>query len=159
MKIDDLLDKYFEGETSAAEEKEIRAFFAAGDIPPHLSAYKPLFAYIDEEIAVTPKRLSPMPQNKRIVLYLLSGVAAAILLIFGIRSVYSSYETRYCSENYVVINGRCYTDIHTIRNMALEALKEVATPANEYFPDNSESFEKEAFEMQLKELGTFFNEE
>lgn len=160
MKIDDLLDKYFEGETSAAEEKEIRAFFAAGEVPPHLSAYKPLFAYMDEEIAITPKRHSPTLQRKSTVLYLLSGVAAAILLLFCVRSVYTSYETRFCSKNYVVINGRCYTDIHKVRNMAFEALKEVATPANEYFPDNSqEALEKEMIEMQLKELGTLFNEE
>lgn len=161
MRIEELLDKYFEGNTSTAEEKELRSFFASGNIPPHLSAYKPLFAYFDEEIATSKEVVStPMRQDKRIVLYLLSGVAAALLLIFGIRSVYTSYDTVHCAENYVVINGRCYTDIHTVRNMALEALKEVATPAEEYFPDESESYsEKEIFKMQLKELGSLFNEE
>ena len=37
-------------------------------------------------------------------------------------------------DNYVVINGRCYTDIHKVRSMALEALQEVAIPTDAYFP-------------------------
>ena len=48
--IEELLERYFEGETSAAEEKQIRAFFASGEVPEHLAAYAPLFAYFDEEI-------------------------------------------------------------------------------------------------------------
>lgn len=46
--IEELLERYFEGETSAAEEKQIRAFFASGEVPEHLAAYAPLFAYFDE---------------------------------------------------------------------------------------------------------------
>ena len=42
--IEELLERYFEGETSAAEEKQIRAFFASGEVPEHLAAYAPLFA-------------------------------------------------------------------------------------------------------------------
>ena len=161
MRIEDLLDNYFEGNTSAAEEKELRLFFSSDHIPPHLSVYKPLFAYFDEEIAIAGKAKSaPAHRNKRVVLYLLSGAAAAILLILGTRSVYTTYETRHCAENYVVINGRCYTDIHKVRGMALEALREVATPAEAYFPDESgQSLEQEMFERQLKELGSLFNEE
>ena len=33
--IEELLERYFEGETSAAEEKQIRAFFASGEVPEH----------------------------------------------------------------------------------------------------------------------------
>ena len=35
--IEELLERYFEGETSAAEEKQIRAFFASGEVPEHLA--------------------------------------------------------------------------------------------------------------------------
>lgn len=160
MRIEELINNYFEGETSASEEEELRTFFASSDVPPHLSDYKPLFAYIKQEREAMREETSPVRKNKRISLRLLSGVAAALLLILGIRGVYTTYETRYCSENYVVINGRCYTDMKKVRDMALEALKEVATPANEYFPDQSDhTLEKEVFEMQLRELGSLFNEE
>ena len=39
--IEELLERYFEGETSAAEEKRIRAFFASGEVPEHLAVYAP----------------------------------------------------------------------------------------------------------------------
>ena len=35
--IEELLERYFDGETSAAEEKQIRAFFASGEVPEHLA--------------------------------------------------------------------------------------------------------------------------
>ena len=43
--IEELLERYFEGETSAAEEKQIRAFFASGEVPEHLAAYAPPVSY------------------------------------------------------------------------------------------------------------------
>ena len=36
--MEELLERYFEGETSAAEEKLIRAFFASGEVPEHLAS-------------------------------------------------------------------------------------------------------------------------
>ena len=33
--MEDLLERYFEGETYAEEEKLIRAFFASGEVPEH----------------------------------------------------------------------------------------------------------------------------
>ena len=39
MKIDELLDKYFEGETSCEEERELRRFFTEEEVPEHLQTY------------------------------------------------------------------------------------------------------------------------
>ena len=36
--IEELLERYFEGETSAAEEKRIRAFFASGEVDQYFLA-------------------------------------------------------------------------------------------------------------------------
>ena len=44
MKIDELLDKYFEGATSCEEERELRRFFTEEAVPEHLQTYRPLFA-------------------------------------------------------------------------------------------------------------------
>ena len=90
--IEELLERYFEGETSAAEEKQIRAFFASGEVPEHLAAYAPLFAYFDEEIErdaeaqVGEPDLDPEPVSVRSALrtgsvqpfYLFSGVACFV---------------------------------------------------------------------------------
>lgn len=43
--IDQLLEKYWNAETSAAEEQILRAFFAQDVLPAHLARFKPLFDY------------------------------------------------------------------------------------------------------------------
>jgi hypothetical protein len=47
-KIEQLLEKYFEGETSLEEEKMLRNYFATEDIPDHLTSYRDQFRYIKE---------------------------------------------------------------------------------------------------------------
>lgn len=49
MDIDELLNRYFEGETSSEEERVLRAFFTSGNVPDRLAVYTPMFAYLEEE--------------------------------------------------------------------------------------------------------------
>lgn len=49
MNIEELLNKYFEGETTCEEERELRRFFTRGIIPEHLQMYRPMFAFLNEE--------------------------------------------------------------------------------------------------------------
>lgn len=181
-RMEELLERYFEGETSAAEEKRIRAFFASGEVPGHLAAYAPLFAYFDEEIergaeargnGLEPEpepELKPKPESvsvslrpegkRRPVLYLFSGVAACVLALLSLTRLLYPADPCFCSDNYVVINGRCYTDIHKVRSLAIEALQEVATPANDYFPEmEQDEADRQIIDNQLKELGALFSED
>lgn len=174
MNIEEVLNRYFEGETSAEEERELRRFFAGENVPAHLSAYRPLFAYFDEEIAAQydpaeeiwqeVTRATPavrrFAMSRRSVVYLLSTVAACVVALLGISQLLSPTDPCFCSDNYVVINGRCYTDIHKVRSSAFEALHEVATPAGDYFPeeDNDEA-DRRIIDDQLKELGSIFSED
>ena len=155
MDIDELLNRYFEGETSSEEERELRAFFTSGNVPDRLAVYTPMFAYLEEEsrkerqpdealIPIDEDILFMLDAEKveekktftlRSVLYLVSGIAASFLLLLGLNHLLNPVDPCFCSDNYVVINGRCYTDIHKVRSMALEALQEVATPTDEYFPE------------------------
>ena len=41
--IEELLVRYYDGETNEAEEKELKEFFAQADVPAHLLAEKRLF--------------------------------------------------------------------------------------------------------------------
>lgn len=174
MNIDELLNRYFEGETSAAEERELRRFFASDDVPDHLSAYKPLFAYFEEEIAagkdiqeeVWSEIVSEAGEERRFrisrksLVYILSTVAACVLALLGISQLLYPADPCFCSDNYVVINGRCYTDIYKVRASAFEALQEVATPVDEYFPsDDNEEADRQIIDNQLKELGSIFSED
>lgn len=158
--IEELLEKYFEGETSAEEEKFIRKYFSSGVVAEHLLSYQPLFAYFDEEIAGMENTMEkPVKTDRKRIIYLFSGIAAAILLLLGIGQVFFFPGNRFCSGNYVVINGRCYTDIHTIKEYARNALEEVSSTSDEVFPfiiDDEDSIDKIVIENQLKELGDFF---
>jgi len=41
--IEDLLDRFFEGQTSNEEERVLYEFFARPDIPAHLERYREVF--------------------------------------------------------------------------------------------------------------------
>lgn len=174
MNIDELLNRYFEGETSAAEEQELRRFFASSHVPEHLSAYKPMFAYFDEEIAEGKDQAEEIWKeiatealpakrfrlNRKSVVYVLSAVAACVLALLGIGQLLYPADPCFCSDNYVVINGRCYTDIHKVRSFAFDALQEVATPADAYFPEeDNEAADRQIIDNQLKELGSMFSDD
>lgn len=42
--IEQLIERYFHGETTLSEEKILREFFAQDDVPAHLKQWQPLFA-------------------------------------------------------------------------------------------------------------------
>lgn len=173
MNIDELLNRYFEGETSAAEERELRHYFATAELPDHLKAYRPMFAYFDEEIAAEKdmaaeiwQELAPEVRparrflsDRRKVLYMISAVAASVLAFLAVSQFFFPTDPCFCSDNYVVINGRCYTDIHKVRSLAFDALNEVATPADEYFPElDDNAADRQIIDNQLKELGSIFSD-
>lgn len=49
MNIEELLNKYFDGDTTCEEERELRRFFTQETVPEHLKEYSPLFAFLDKE--------------------------------------------------------------------------------------------------------------
>ena len=51
--VEQLLNKYWEGETSIDEENALQQFFSFGDVPSHLQVYSELFK--SEEITLNPE--------------------------------------------------------------------------------------------------------
>ena len=125
MKIDELLDKYFEGETSCEEERRLRRFFTEEEVPEHLHKYRPLFACLDREVKALKKAANSDSHSKKParlyrLTYILGGIAAGVLLLIGIAKIlpYSAPP-----ENYVIIDGVRYTDEKLVEAKVLEALK------------------------------------
>lgn len=48
--INQLLERYWKGETSLKEEEILRSFFSQEDVPADLQQYQPIFAYEREEV-------------------------------------------------------------------------------------------------------------
>ncbi len=47
--IKNLLERYFEGETSLDEERVLQNYFAAGEVLPEFKQYAPMFAHFEKE--------------------------------------------------------------------------------------------------------------
>ena len=77
-KIEELVEKYLEGNTSLQEEKELKTYFSSDDVPVHLKQYKEVFGFYGEAKKETSKEiiLSKKPNNKKWI-----GIAASIVLV------------------------------------------------------------------------------
>lgn len=125
MKIDELLNRYFEGETSCEEERELRRYFTGGDVREDLAVYRPLFACIDEEAkAVADVHPGSNGRRKTVRLYRLwGGIAAGVLLLIGIANL--GQRLWATPTDYAIIDGKRYTDARVIRQQALSAFQDV----------------------------------
>jgi hypothetical protein len=98
-KIELLIEKYFQGETSIAEENELRIYFSSLNVAQHLEQYKPLFGYLSlaadqkfvQEIPLLPTHKFQDQDKKRNVAWL--SIAASVVVLMGIGTyVYYNYE-------------------------------------------------------------------
>ena len=107
--IKSLLEKYWEGETSLAEEKTLKAYFAQPDIAPELQAYQAFFDYtksekelelsldFDEKLlskmnASTPQLTIATRTRTRTIFRWISSAAAMFLLCLASYIAYNGYE-------------------------------------------------------------------
>ena len=149
------------------KEQALNSYIASGRYPDFIQGEKNLYEAealipIDEDILFmldAEKVEEKKTFTLRSVLYLVSGIAASFLLLLGLNHLLNPVDPCFCSDNYVVINGRCYTDIHKVRSMALEALQEVATPTDEYFPEvDLDEADRVIIDNQLDELRSLFDD-
>ena len=86
-KIEKLLEKYYEAETSLQEEKILKKYFSGSEIPAHLQEHKDMFNYFDNSLLETSNRSIKL--TKRTIA--LRWLSIAAMLVFFI-SVYSLYQ-------------------------------------------------------------------
>lgn len=81
-KIETLIEKYFQGETSIAEENELKKYFSSSDVAQHLKQYQPIFGYFSQAKLhrFTPE--IPLQSKKRNVAW--TSIAASVVVLLGI---------------------------------------------------------------------------
>ena len=148
MEIEKLLEQYFEGLTTAAEEALLRRFFTSGKVPDNLMMYKLLFVHFDSEIKKPKNKLS---SRRKTVMLMLSGAAAFAAMLLG--SFFFATKQKQCpgKGDYVMIDGRCFTDAATIRNAIQKTLHEVSE-ADAILSDDKPVHIIDIVENQLKEF-------
>jgi len=118
-KLDQLIERYYEGLTTGKEEKQILNFLSQPDLPKRFDVEKEIFGYFDQ------KKKKP---HTRILPYFRWAAAAAIAATVII-SLHVFMNTN--PSNYVCINGKKIYDVHQIKFQALESLSDVSTKTNE----------------------------
>jgi hypothetical protein len=81
-RIEKVLEKYFEAATTAAEEQELRDYFAGDEVAPHLEAYSSMFTYFSE--AKTERFSKQVPLQPRRNHFKWISVAAVAVLMLGL---------------------------------------------------------------------------
>ena len=82
-KIEDILEKYFQGETSIAEENQLKEYFSSPNVAQHLEQYKPMFGYFSQVKEQKSTQEIPLKTNKRNVAWLSIAASAVVLLGIG----------------------------------------------------------------------------
>ena len=101
-RIENLIDKYFEGETSIAEENELKVYFSSSDVAQHLKQYQPIFGYFSQAKEQQFTQEIPQQTKKQNVVMWLS-IAASVVVMLGVgMSMY--FETNK-TEQFVACNS------------------------------------------------------
>ncbi len=81
INIENLIDKYFKGETNLIEEKELQTYFSSSDVAAHLVQYKSIFNYFKEaKNEQFTSSISLKPKKKKYIAWLSAVASVAILL-------------------------------------------------------------------------------
>ncbi|MBE8728049.1 hypothetical protein [Flavobacterium hungaricum] len=94
-KIEDIIEKYFQGETSIAEENQLKEYFSSSNVAQHLEQYKPMFGYFSqakEQKSTHEIPLLPKTRNKQRKTAWLS-IAASTVILLGVGSYFYVSES------------------------------------------------------------------
>ena len=84
-KIEELLEKYFEGNSNETEEQVLKSYFLQENVAPHLQKYKVLFGFFDESKKIQSERkftLNEVQSRQKNRRWFIS-IAASFLVAIG----------------------------------------------------------------------------
>nr|WP_294930062.1 hypothetical protein [uncultured Flavobacterium sp.] len=91
-KIENILEKYFQGETNIAEENELKEYFSSPNVAQHIKQYQPIFGYFSQVKEQKTTHEIPLQTKKRNVAWL--SIAASVVVLLGIGTyLYTSENT------------------------------------------------------------------
>lgn len=134
--IDQLLEKYFDGQTSLKEEQTLRDYFSGKEIYPEHKIYTPIFAFFNEE------RKLIKPKKRKINLYYRIGAVACIALLLTVGLKFQNKEND-ANKSIIYIDGKKISDKQIISKHALTSVTNIT------------SIDEESIEAQLSVLDMF----
>jgi len=132
-----LLDKYFDGESTLEEEMQIKCFFKdQSNLPDELKQTKAMFDFfqkesahkLEQELIFIKNTHKSKPDKTRKILYLITSVAASILLLF---SIFTYINKPNSPKVYAYVNGKPIMDEELAKQETEKALLLVSKNLNE----------------------------
>ncbi|WP_296144688.1 hypothetical protein [uncultured Flavobacterium sp.] len=87
-RIEILLEKYFDAETTIAEENELKIYFSSSDVAQHLEHYRGMFGYFSATKEQQFEQELPLKTTARKKVAWLS-IAATIVILLGMFTFYN----------------------------------------------------------------------
>ncbi len=81
-KIEELLARYEEGNTTLSEERILKDYFTKEEVPSHLNEYQSLFSFTVKARTTTFNKAVPYKGRKK--RYAFVGIAASIIIAIGL---------------------------------------------------------------------------
>ena len=85
-RIEQLLEKYFEGQSNIAEENELKVYFSSLNVAQHLQQYQAIFGYFDSEKKEQFKATLPL-ETKTLKKATWLAIAASVTVFLGVSTV------------------------------------------------------------------------
>ncbi|MDR3061893.1 MAG: hypothetical protein LBU57_07250 [Dysgonamonadaceae bacterium] len=135
LNIKQLLDQYFEGQTSLQEEQILRNYFQQEDVDESLTEYKPMFDFFNEERVLNsieeneveiPGKVKFLRMGKVWFSRFSIGIAASIMLFFGVKFAFFNQKKEVSGQSIVYVDGKKFTDRKTIRSQTLNTLEAIS---------------------------------
>lgn len=118
--IDEYVERFFNGDTTADEEEAIYRYFATERIPRHLRRYKKMFAWYADKMPYDPYSMLSIKQKRREKAVFWSAAATIIAIVASLSFVLVNNKAAIQREykiyegSYVEINGRKIEDLRII---------------------------------------------
>jgi hypothetical protein len=139
-RVEALLNRYFEGETSLEEERTLKEFFRSTQVvPSQWEGYRTIFGYFDSERAIVSDRATASSNRHRIwrILWLSTAAAAACI---GFAVLYQMDNT-----GLTPAAGRV---AQVVKIKQVEEVSRIAPPHKNVAPAKGHRFKKIALPME-----------
>ena len=115
--VEQQIDRFFEGQTSNEEERELYAFFTNENVPEHLLPYRPVIAYFETGIKeeksiyqITKRKHTRSSRKNKVSIWVSVAASLVILISFGMNHFMRENEIKPYEGSYIIRNGVKITD-------------------------------------------------